>query len=95
MGAYEGHSLRKITDGWSKTVLLGELRAGVSAADTRGVWAMSGGPPSSLWAHGYGGDDNGPNNRFLAADDIPSCLDVRQWSGRPSIGPAQNGLFIQ
>ena len=81
MGAYEGQRLRRISDGTSKTILLGELRAGVTQADPRGVWAMSGGPPSSLWAHGYWGDDNGPNNLFATADDIPSCSDVRASVG--------------
>ena len=81
MGVDEGLSLRKVADGTSKTVLLGELRAGVAEADPRGTWAMSGACPSSLWAHGYFGDDTGPNNLLAAADDIPSCSDVRRAVG--------------
>lgn len=33
-------SIGKITDGTSKTIMLAELRIGVSARDRRGVWAM-------------------------------------------------------
>ena len=33
-------SIAKITDGTSKTILLGEMRVGVSQRDRRGVWAM-------------------------------------------------------
>ena len=60
----------RVTDGTSKTVMLAELRAGISAADPRGVWALGKGS-SSLWAHGgVLGDDPGPNCLDPAADDI-------------------------
>jgi prepilin-type processing-associated H-X9-DG protein len=49
------------------------------------VWAMGGAAPSSLWGHGYYGDDNGPNNRgFPAADDMQSCVDIQTAVGGSS-----------
>jgi prepilin-type N-terminal cleavage/methylation domain-containing protein len=42
IGVYEGgeKSIAKITDGTSNTLLLEEMRAGLSTGDRRGVWAM-------------------------------------------------------
>ena len=37
--------------------------------------------PSALWAHGYIGDDNGPNCTQQWADDIDSCTDVENAVG--------------
>jgi prepilin-type processing-associated H-X9-DG protein len=84
MGANDALKVTAIKDGASKTILLGEVRAGVVAVDCRGTWAMSGGP-TSLWACGYDGDDNGPNysavNALYAgnqglADDSEACSAV-------------------
>ena len=63
-------SLAGITDGTSCTILLGELRAGVSAQDRRGTWAQGGAGASMVAMYGSNGDDNGPNACFAAADDI-------------------------
>ena len=41
MGCNTSLSLDQVHDGASCTVLLGELRAGVSPWDSRGTWAMS------------------------------------------------------
>ena len=76
MGANMSLRVEDIKDGASNTVLLGEIRAGVTSFDPRGVWAMSGACPSALWAHGYGGDDNGPNCTQPYADDVSSCTDL-------------------
>ena len=65
-----------IKDGASNTILVGEIRAGLTPFDTRGVWAMSGACPSSLWCHGYHGDDNGPNCNQVQADDMLTCDDL-------------------
>ena len=81
MGANSSVGIRKITDGTSKTILLGEIRAGLTASDARGVWAMGGGCASALYAHGYNGDDNGPNNMTLLADDVFSCDKVQTELG--------------
>jgi len=77
MGANSSVSIEEIRDGTSHTILVGEIRAGVVPIDPRGVWAMSGGCPSALWAHGYIGDANGPNAPYLNADDTNGCSDTR------------------
>jgi prepilin-type N-terminal cleavage/methylation domain-containing protein/prepilin-type processing-associated H-X9-DG protein len=77
MGANVALGIKDIHDGTSKTILLGEMRAGLDPFDCRGIWAMSGGP-SALWAGGYYGDDNGPNASSLEGDDDMSCNDVEQ-----------------
>jgi len=70
MGGNTAMTHQQITDGTSKTVLLGELRAGLTEYDPRGVWAL-GKISSSLWAHGgIMGDAAGPNASYFAADDI-------------------------
>ena len=81
MGANIALKVTDIKDGTSDTILLGEIRAGVTSFDCRGVWAMSGGCPSALWAHGYNGDDNGPNSLEPRADDVQSCTDIQNAVG--------------
>jgi prepilin-type N-terminal cleavage/methylation domain-containing protein len=76
MGANASLPIAKIFDGTSKTVLVGEIRAGLNDVDSRGVWAMSGGCPSALWAHGFVSDANGPNANYLTADDVNSCSQI-------------------
>ena len=51
MGANASLRIEDIRDGSSNTILLGEVRAGITSFDTRGVWAMSG-DSTALWAHG-------------------------------------------
>jgi prepilin-type processing-associated H-X9-DG protein len=93
MGANIALSIRQIRDGTSKTVLVGEIRSGISPADSRGVWAMSGACPSALWAHGYVTDANGPNDIELHGDDVRACTDIEQKlygsSGDGSAGEAK------
>ena len=81
MGANVSLKIAEITDGTSNTVLVGEIRAGVIEFDSRGVWAMSGGCPSSLWAHGWMGDCRGPNAQSLLADDLMGCSAVQAKFG--------------
>ncbi len=76
MGCNRSLRVEDITDGASNTILAGELRAGLRSYDTRGVWAMSGACPSSLWAHGFISDDNGPNAASQQADDMITCQDL-------------------
>jgi len=75
-------SLRKedIRDGTSNTILVAEIRTGLTSFDPRGVWAMSGGA-SALWADGCVGTDNGPNNTASAGDGIPNCASVQSAVG--------------
>ena len=74
---------QKIIDGLSHTILLGEIRAGLTPYDARGVWAMSGACPSSLWAYGFMGiqDDYGPNCLEPAADDMSNCTQLQNAYG--------------
>lgn len=80
MGANASVTMAAVKDGLSNTVLIGEIRAGVVPIDARGTWAMSG-SPSALWAHGFIGDDNGPNSLSADADDIERCTDIRSAVG--------------
>ena len=81
-GANCNARLADITDGTSNTVFIGELRAGIVDFDSRGVWAMAGGCPSGLWAHGYIGDCRGPNqNASSAADDVLACTGIQAKFG--------------
>jgi prepilin-type N-terminal cleavage/methylation domain-containing protein/prepilin-type processing-associated H-X9-DG protein len=73
MGPNVSMPLKRITDGLSNTMLLGELRAGLSEKDRRGVWALGSAGASMIIWHGYGGDANGPNACFPNADDVAGC----------------------
>jgi prepilin-type N-terminal cleavage/methylation domain-containing protein/prepilin-type processing-associated H-X9-DG protein len=84
MGANVSLGLKEIRDGTSKTLLLGEIRAGLTSYDTRGVWAMSGACSSALWGHGYMLDDNGPNCIDTNADDERTCNQVENAVGGPT-----------
>ena len=70
--------LGKITnqDGTSNTIMLGELRTGISDRDRRGCWAMGTAGASMLFAHGHNGDANGPNPCNYNSDDIEGCRDM-------------------
>jgi prepilin-type N-terminal cleavage/methylation domain-containing protein/prepilin-type processing-associated H-X9-DG protein len=92
MGANVALRLSDIHDGTSKTILLGEIRAGLIPQDTRGTWAMSGGA-SALWAHGYVQDDNGPNAIFPDADDERTCTEVQMAFGGSS-GTGSKGQAV-
>lgn len=72
MGANVACSIDEIFDGASNTVLLGELRIGLSEIDRRGTWAMAAPAASSLWGHGSD-DGIGPNNCTLQSDNIMGC----------------------
>ncbi len=81
MGANAAIGLEDVRDGTSKTLLLGEIRAGLISQDTRGTWAMSGACPSALWGHGYFADDNGPNDNETNGDDERTCSEVEAAFG--------------
>jgi prepilin-type N-terminal cleavage/methylation domain-containing protein len=81
MGANTCLSIGEIKDGTTNTILVAEIRAGITDFDSRGVWAMSGGCPNALWAHGNIGDDNGPNCLRENADDVLACQAIRSQVG--------------
>jgi len=62
-----------ILDGTSNTLLLSEIRVGLTSHDRRGTWAMGAPGASLLMWHGSGGDDNGPNPCNPDADDTENC----------------------
>ena len=72
MGPNVSVRFRQITDGTSKTILVGEIRAGVTPKDSRGVWAMGHAGASLLAMFGSEGDANGPNACYPYSDDVVS-----------------------
>lgn len=92
IGANSALRMSEITDGTSNTVLIGEIRAGVTSFDSRGVWAMSGACPSGLWAHGYRGDCRGPNALSPDADDVMACTEIRNAFGGTAAGLQKIGM---
>lgn len=73
MGPNCALSIGEIKDGTTNTIMVGELRVGVSSQDRRGTWAMGCAGASGLFAHGAGGDANGPNPCNDNSDDIKDC----------------------
>jgi prepilin-type N-terminal cleavage/methylation domain-containing protein len=70
MGPNVASTTGQITDGTSKTIMLGEIRAGVVEWDPRGCWAFGHVGGNLLAWFGWGGDDNGPNYCSPIGDDI-------------------------
>ncbi len=62
--------LKDITDGLTNSILLAEVRAGVTEFDRRGTWALGQAGSSMLFWYGSTGDANGPNVCNANADDI-------------------------
>jgi prepilin-type N-terminal cleavage/methylation domain-containing protein len=80
-----------IIDGTSCTIMLGEIRAGVSTQDNRGIWAM-GTSASAIFGNGsIMGDGLGPNSPGLGADDCTTCdfvvssLGCPHWDNCPAL----------
>ncbi|MBR0238157.1 MAG: DUF1559 domain-containing protein [Thermoguttaceae bacterium] len=64
-----------IQDGDSNTILAGEIRSGVTADDSRGVWALGGAGASAVAGCGFIlGNDVGPNaNTTGGGDQVEKC----------------------
>jgi len=91
MGPNESVKLKGIADGTSKTFMVGEIRAGMTEGDGRGVWALGHAGPSLLAMYGSGGDDQGPNQPDYRADDVVSDV-CSTGSGLCQTSPPPNGL---
>ena len=80
MGPNVSVKLREISDGTSNTMLIGEVRAGVTPRDQRGTWALGQAGASVLFWHGSGSDASGPNSCVpgMNADDVkgPTPADI-------------------
>jgi len=84
MGANDSLAIPDVTDGTSQTILVAEVRSGMSSADSRGVWALGIGGSSALWAHGSSIESNcnGPNSPQVGSDRIISCDVFRRGFGQ-------------
>lgn len=76
MGFNQAVKLKQVVDGLSKTLLVAEIRIGLTDKDRRGTWAMGTAGSSAMFWHGYGGDDNGPNAANDHSDDVEGCSEV-------------------
>jgi prepilin-type processing-associated H-X9-DG protein len=72
MGPNASVAIRRIPDGTTKTIMLGEIRSGLTDRDARGTWAMGHAGASLLAMFGSEGDANGPNACYITADDVYS-----------------------
>ena len=69
MGGNIALSMRQVDDGTSNTIVIAELRAGLTQSDRRGIWAMGGAGASSFWGHATD-DCIGPNSCLEGADNV-------------------------
>jgi prepilin-type N-terminal cleavage/methylation domain-containing protein len=67
-------------DGTANTVMIHEIRQGLTENDRRGVWAMGVGGSSVTGAFSQG-DATVPNDSLEYSDDIENCNDVRTTLG--------------
>ncbi len=91
MGANTALSVEDIRDGSSHTILVSEIRIGVTEYDPRGVWALGVAGASAVWAHGplvnpriTGPNAVGPQSAGQArdgADAVFTCREIQQSMG--------------
>jgi prepilin-type N-terminal cleavage/methylation domain-containing protein/prepilin-type processing-associated H-X9-DG protein len=74
IGPNVGVRVKRITDGTTKTIMLGEIRAGINESDARGVWAIGQAGASMIAAYGSNSDANGPNYCNVHGDDTYSDM---------------------
>lgn len=81
-GINKSPTLQEITnsDGTANTIMLHEIRQGLTDNDRRGVWAMGVGGSSVTGAFSQG-DATVPNDSLEYSDDIENCNDVRTKLG--------------
>ena len=73
MGPGKSMITDEMIDGASNTIMLAELRSGITSVDCRGTWSLGGAGPSGIACCGYSGDAKGPNAKNNASDDIYGC----------------------
>ncbi|MBN2477256.1 MAG: DUF1559 domain-containing protein [Pirellulales bacterium] len=96
MGANIALSIPDVKDGASSTILLAEIRAGLSEADPRGTWAMSGAGASAVWGHGSHpatASCNGPNDAGADSDQIWGCQAVESDMGAERVTALRMGCI--
>jgi prepilin-type processing-associated H-X9-DG protein len=86
IGAVEGveKSVAKIADGTTNTIMIGEMRAGLSQSDRRGVWAMGMCASNFHCRHGFNGAQ-GVNSCFGEEDDFVGVDKVKQEVGEATM----------
>lgn len=95
MGVNTSVSARQVTDGMSKTIMLGEVRAGLSSRDSRGIWAMGHAGASLLAMFGSGGDANGPNACYANSDDVYCDLSLGDQNQAECMSCVPDRYFAQ
>lgn len=106
MGPGESIGLSGISDGPSNTILVAEIRAGVTAADPRGTWCLSAVGASAIAACGWddgtnisartAGKDQGPNSNIPSGGDlIYASLDLSSSELQELGMPARSGSANQ
>lgn len=84
MGGNASLSLEEVTDGTTNVIMLSEVRAGLNAADRRGVWALGTPGASTLWGHASD-DAIGPNDPRGYSDNIAGCVELTEAAGGESV----------
>jgi prepilin-type processing-associated H-X9-DG protein len=92
MGPNAAVNLKQVTDGTSKTIMIGEIRAGLNEQDARGVWALGHAGASLVAMYGAGGDANGPNACYPNSDDVVAPA---EFLGAAGICPASSNPITQ
>jgi len=82
MGVHRARDVSSIHDGSSFTMLIGEIRIGLTSFDQRGVWALGSPGASSLWGHGAvdQGTQNNPRGVNACIPNADIILDCSQYS---------------
>jgi prepilin-type processing-associated H-X9-DG protein len=91
-GVNETVSIKQIEDGTSNTILLGEVRAGLSSHDPRGTWALGLYGSSVLGMHASNGIV-GINDCTPGADDIWRATEVISEVGEETLNADCMSLF--
>ena len=85
-------SIRKIKDGLTKTIMFGEMRAGLSEVDPRGCWAM-GTVGSSVHYRHASNRTISPNSCNPGDDDVANATEIVADVGEQVL--QQNCMFVE